>query len=231
MDILTLNLLDALLDAFSAAVCAALVWFMIKPYRFTGERRYVGLPLAFSFLTASYILGFVSYFESIPTVDVIRWLSLFSQSYAFAFLAVTYYFSNKQEEKIQLPLNIFYAAILSAIAISYIVIFVPPSFAWPDFKTGDDYMRAFNIICLSYVAVHTLRSHASKPDAKTIWIPLSYILFDFTQYSFLIWSLDSSFSAFVGAHFLRIAGLLIFLYVAYQTFYKSKEEYPKKVIE
>jgi hypothetical protein len=182
------------------------------------------LPIAFSLLAASYVLGIISYIESLPLADLIKWLALFSQSYAFAFLAVTYLFSKRRQEKTRLWFDIVSAAILAVFAICIIVVFVPPLLTWPDFKTGDDCMRVFNIICLSYVATHTLRSHASKPNPKTIWVPLSYLLLDFSQYSFLIWSLDASFSAFIGAHFLRIAGLLIFVFVAYEAFYKPANE-------
>jgi hypothetical protein len=99
------------------------------------------------------------------------------------------------------------------------------------FNTVDDYMRLFNIVCLSYIAIHILRRYVARSEAKTIWIPFSFLLLDFSQYSFLIWSLDASFSAFVGAHFLRSAGLLVFLIVAYQTFYTSSEAHPRKGIE
>ena len=71
----------------------------------------------------------------------------------------------------------------------------------------------------------------SQPDPKTIWIPISYLLLGFGQYSSLIWSLDSSFSAYVGAHLLRLSGLLVFLFVVYQSFYGTREVSPKEVIK
>ena len=110
-----------------------------------------------------------------------------------------------------------------AVVFSYLLVFEPPFFGLPTYKIVDEYFRIFNMICVSYIAIHTLWSHASNPDARTIWIPLSYLLLDFSQYSLFIWSLDSSFSAFVGAHFLRLGGLLVFLLVSYQTFYGSPE--------
>ena len=222
------NLTLSLLDAISALICFVLVWFMTKPYRFTGERQYIGLPLAFSFLGASFVMGLTMFVESTAFVNVMRWLQIFTQSYAFAFLAVTYYFSKRGKKATQLWLEVAFAAVLSVALISYAIIFVAPVYDLPHFNTVDDYITIFNIVCLSYIAIHTLRSHASKPDPKTIWIPFSFLLLDFSQYSFLIWSLDASFSAFLGAHFLRLAGLLVFLIVAYQTFYTSSEAYPRK---
>jgi hypothetical protein len=225
------NLTLSLLDAVSAVLCFVLVWFMTKPYRYTGERPYIGLPLAFSFLGVSFVMGLTMLVESTAFVDVMRWFQLFTQSYAFAFLAVTYYFSKRGKESTRLWLEIAFVAIFSVALVSYIIISVAPMYDLPHFDTVNDYLTIFNIATLSYIAIHTLRSHMSRPDAKTMWIPLSYILLDFSQYSLLIWSLDGSHAAFVGAHFLRITGLLVFLILTYLTFYRSIEGYPKKEIE
>jgi hypothetical protein len=223
------NIIWASIDAVSAAISFVLVWFMTKPYRYTGERKYIGLPFGFSFLGASYFIGLIGFFlESGSFLDVLRWVQLFTQSYAFVFLAVTYYFSKKEKDTTLSWFAIAFAAILLAAVVSYTVILVAPLYDLPHFDTVDDYMRIFNMVFLSYIAIHTLRSHATRPDAKTIWIPLSYLLFDFGQYSLLIWSLDGSFTAFVGAHFLRLVALLVFLFVAYQTFYASNEAYPRR---
>lgn len=211
-------------EVVSAILCFILIRFMMKPYQYTGESRYIGLPLGLAFLGISYILmGLALYFEASLFVEEIKWLQLFTQAYAFAFLAVTYYFSKKTHESTRLWGEITYAGLFFAVVVSYLIVFEPPMFGLPSYKTVDEYFRLFNIICLAYIAVHTLRSHAARPDSKTIWIPFSYLLLGFGQYSSLIWSLDSSFSAFVGAHFLRLAGLLVFLFVSYQTFYSSRE--------
>jgi hypothetical protein len=219
-------------EVVSAILCFVLLRFMIKPYRATGESRYIGLPLGFAFLGVSYVLmGVALYFESFPFVEEIKWLQLFTQAYAFAFLAATYYFSKKPPERTRLWWDLTYAGLVFAAVVSYLVVFEPPMFGLPSYKTVDEYFRLFNIICLAYISIHTLRSHASRPDPKTIWIPLSYLLLGFSQYSFLIWSLDSSFTAYVGAHILRISGLLVFLFVVYQAFYGTRETSPKEGIQ
>ena len=218
-------------EVVSALLCFVLLRFMIKPYRTTGEGRYLGLPLGFSFLGVSYIfMGFALYFESFIFVEEIKWFQLFTQAYAFAFLAATYYFSKKPPERTRLWWDITYAGLVFALVVSYLVVFEPPMFGLPSYKTVDEYFRLFNIICLAYISIHTLRSHASQPDPKTIWIPLSYLLLGFSQYSFLIWSLDSSFTAYVGAHFLRLSGLLILLFVVYQAFYGTRGAIQKEGI-
>jgi uncharacterized membrane protein len=226
------NLALILMEAVSAILCFVLLRFMIKPYRTTGEGRYLGLPLGFAFLGVSYIfMGFALYFESFIFVDDLKWLQLFTQAYAFAFLAATYYFSKKPSERTRLWWDITYAGLVFAAVVSYLIVFEPPAFGLPSYKTVDEYFRIFNIVCLAYISIHTLRSHVSQPDPKTIWIPISYLLLGFSQYSSLIWSLDSSFTAYVGAHFLRLSGLLIFLFVVYKAFYGTREASPKEVIK
>jgi hypothetical protein len=226
------NLALILMEVVSAIFCFVLLRFMIKPYRTTGEGRYLGLPLGFAFLGVSYVfMGFALYFESFRFVEELKWFQLFTQGYAFAFLAATYYFSKKPPERTRLWWDITYAGLVFAVVVSYLVVFEPPMFGLPSYKTVDEYFRLFNIICLAYISIHTLRSHTSRPDPKTIWIPLSYLLLGFSQYSFLIWSLDSSFSAYVGAHLLRLAGLLVFLFVVYQSFYGTREASPKEGIK
>jgi len=225
------NLVLILMEVVSAILCFVLLRFMMKPYRTTGEGRYLGLPLGFGFLGVSYIfMGFALYFESFSFVEEIKWLQLFTQAYAFAFLAATYHFSKKPSERTRLWWDITYAGLVFAVVVSYLVVFEPPMFGLPSYKTVDEYFRLFNIICLAYLSIHTLRSHVSQPDPKTIWIPISYLLLGFGQYSSLIWSLDSSFSAYVGAHLLRLSGLLVFLFVVYQSFYGTRATSPKGAI-
>jgi hypothetical protein len=223
------NLALTFIEVLSATICFVLLRFMIKPYRTTGEGRYLGLPLGFGFLGVSYILAGVSlYFESFLLVNDIKWFQLFTQAYAFAFLAATYYFSKKPAKNTRLWWNITYAALVFAALISYLVVVEPPMFGLPSYKTADEYFRLFNIICLTYISIHTIRSHVSKPDPETIWIPFGYLLLGFGQYSSLIWSIDPSFSAYAGAYVLRLAGLLVFLYVSFRTFYGSRRQLQKE---
>jgi len=202
---------------------------MLKPYRVTRETRYLGLPLGFAFLSLSYVLkASTSYIESIWFFSgEVEWLPLFAQTYAFSFLAVTYFFSNKPSKYSRLRWNLAYAGIALVAVISFLVVIEPLMFGLPSYYKAHQYFHAFNIVPLAYISIHTLRSHTLKPDPKTIWTPLSYLLIGFGQYSALIWSIDSSLTAYVGAEFLRLAGLLVLLFVSYQTFY-SAQKLPKE---
>ena len=217
-----------LAEIISAVLCFVLLKYMIRPYRVTHETRYLGFPLGFAFLGVSYLfLGLAYYCESFVFVEEIKWLQLFTQAYAFAFLAVTYFFSKSSKHK-NIRWNLTYAGLVFVAVSSYLIIFEPPMLDLPSYKTVDEYFKLFNILCLSYIFVHTLRGHLSKPDSKTFWIALSYLLLAFGQYSSLIWSLEAAFVANVGAHSFRIAGLLIFVFIVYQTFFSSKRTYPEE---
>lgn len=197
---------------------------MIKPYQCTGESRYIGLPLGFVFLGVSYVfMGAALSSDSFPFVQKMRWLQLLTQAYAFAFLAVTYYFS-KQTPKRSTHLwgQILFSILILGVIVSCLIVFVPPTFTLPSYKTTDKYFRGFNIIFALYLSISTLRTHASKPCPRTILAPIGYILLAFSQYSFLIWSLDLSESAFVGAYILRLTSLLVFLFISYKAFSAHK---------
>lgn len=214
------NVALILAEIVSATLSFVLVRFMIKPYQYTGESRYVGLPLGFTFLGISYIFMGLALSSNDPLfIEEMKWLQLFTQAYSFAFLATTYYFSKQTVERsVRLLWQIIFSALIVGVISSYLIVLVPPGFALPSYKTVDEYFRFFNMLFACYLAIHTFRRHALKPAPKTIWATFGYILLAFGQYSSLIWSLDSSFSAFVGAHIIRLAGLLVFLFVSYETF-------------
>lgn len=214
------NLILITLEGVSAAIAFVLVWFMIKPYQYTGNSEYLGLPLGFASLGVSYVfMGASLFFSNISTIEDIKWLQLFTGSYAFAFLTITYYFSGKTvRRKISVLMQIILSALVLGLAVSCLIVFVPPMLELPSYKTVDDYFRILNMILALGVVLHTLREHALKPEPKTILAPLAYALLAFSQYSFLIWSIDSSFSAFVGAHLMRLTGLLTFLFMSYRAF-------------
>ncbi len=213
-----------LMEGVSAVLALILVRFMIKPYRMTGDIRYLGVPLGFAFLAISYVfMGASLYFSDLMIVKNLQWLQLFTGAYAFIFLALTYYFSDKTYERRTYLLfqALFSLSLLVLFTMLLAVVLMPLPFVLQNYKKVDEYFRIFNMSLALYITLYTLRRHIRRPASETILAPLGYALLAFSQYSFLIWSLDSSFSAFVGAHILRLASLLVFLFMTYQTFYGS----------
>jgi len=165
-------------------------------------------------------MGTSLFFSDYLNVERMQWLQLFIEAYAFIFLAMTYYFSaKKHERKKDLLIQVLVSLIFLMLIISLTVVFIPPPFTLPNYKIVDEHFRIFNMSIAIYVTLYTLRRHVRKPDSKTMLAPLGYALLAFSQYSFLIWSLDSTFSAFVGAHIIRVAGLLVFLFISYKTYF------------
>jgi len=208
----------------SAILCFILVRFMIKPYRLTGEGRYLGLPIAFGLLGASYLFSSIIYAELPFFRQDFLWFQLVARTFAFMFLAATYYFSKKPSETSRLLWNVTSSLIMVAIVTSVVAVIFMPQFNFDSYRTASQYVRIFIIICLVYVIIHVLRSHMAKPDPTTLLIPLGYVLFAISQYSLIIWAVDESMFAFWGALGLRWGGLAILLFVTYLSFYRSQKK-------
>ena len=211
-------------EVASAILCFILVWFMIKPYSFTRESRYVGLPLAFGLLGSSYLFSAVTYAQPSFFPEVVLWFQLVARTFAFVFLAATYYFSKEPSKPSKLLLKITLSAIVVVVIALFLFVFFTPKFDFQNYRTASTYVRIFIMICLTYITIHVLRRHMQKPEPTTLLIPLGYILLGISQYSLLIWAADQSMFAFWGALVLRGGGLAIFLFVAYLTFYRSHKK-------
>jgi hypothetical protein len=211
----------------SAILVFIIAWFMIKPYRFTREGRYAGLPLAFILLGSSYLFSAITYAGVVSFTDDLLWFQLIARTFAFMFLAMTYYLSKKSSKTGQLLWNLTFSVAMVAIVASILGIIFWSQFNFENYRVASGYVRIFIIICLGYIIIHVLRSHIAKPDPTTLLIPLGYILFAISQYSLIIWAVDQSMLAWWGALALRWGGLAIFLYVAYLTFYGSQKRVNK----
>lgn len=211
-------------EVISAILCFILVWFMMKPYRFTRKGRYVGLPLAFGFLGASYLFSAITYaLPSFFHCDML-WFQLVARTFAFVFLSATYYFSKKQSETSQFLWNVTFSVIIVAIIMSIMAVIFMPQLNFENYRVASSFARIFIIISLTYVIIRSLRSHIAKPDSTTLMTPLGYILLAISQYSLIIWAAEASMIAFWAALALRWGGLAIFLFVAYVTFYGSRKK-------
>ena len=212
-----------IIEIVTTFLCLILVWFMIKPYKLTREGSYLGLPLGFGFLGLSFAFAALVY-SPLNLDNRFLFLPQLTRSFAFVFLATTYFFANKKSKKSQLLGEISISLLTLALTILLILAFVAPKFAYQGYLQANIYLRFLNIVVLAYIAIYTLRSHIRNPDPTTIWIPFGFIFLAISQYSLLFWYIDSSFSAWVGALVVRYVGLTIFLFVAYKTFYSSAKK-------
>ncbi len=207
-----------IIEPASAIICFILVWFMIKPYRLTGENSFLGLPLGFGIMGISHVIA-----ASVAFYQGLEWFMLLFRTFSFAFLATTYFFSTKSLKKTQYIWNITISALIVVLITLSLLIFVAPQAIWQSYSITQIYCRIFIEIFLCYIIIYTMRNHVKKPNPMTLWIPFGYIFFALSQYSFLFYYTDSSVAAFWGAVAFRFAGLLVFLMVSYRTFYSPKE--------
>ena len=203
-------------EVAATILCFVIVRFMVKPYKLTREGTYLGLPLGFAFLGISNAFAALAY-SPLGFSPKLMWLPLIARTFAFVFLATTYLFSNMKSRSSKLLGETTISLLIIALAISFLLAFVAPQFAFEGYSQANVYLRIFNVICLAYIAIFTLRSHVKNPDPTTIWIPFGFIFLAISQYSLLFWYIDSSFSAFVGSLVASFVGLAIFLFVSYRT--------------
>jgi hypothetical protein len=210
-------------EVTSTILCVILVRFMIKPYEVTRESRYLGLPLGFGFLGATYAFSAFLYFQPYFFGRQTLYLQLVVRAFAFMFLTMTYYFSRKKAENSRFLWNTTLAILIVGLITALLLLVSLPADILPSYQLASVCIRVFNLSCIVYICAHTLRSHIEAPDPETIWIPLAYILLGISQYSLLIWIIDNSIFAFFAALAIRWAGLAIFLIVSYRAFYSTKK--------
>jgi len=198
---------------------------LIKPYNVTRETRYLGLPLGFGFLGASYLLSALAHATPTFSINTLAWFQLLARPFAFLFLAFTYFFS-KKSSKNQLWWDATLSVLIVILTSAFMLLLFAPQSSISNYRILSIYARAFDLASLSYIIVHTLRSHLETQNSKIILTPVGYIFLAIGQYSILIWTIDSYFNsssfAFYAGLVLRWIGLVLFLVIAYRTFYGSK---------
>ena len=214
-------------EVTSAILCFILVWFMMKPYGFTKKEKYISLPLAFGLLGASYLFSAITYADVIPNKGSILWLQLVVRTFAFVFLATTYYFSKKADETAHIVWTITISFILVTVVASFMAIIFAPHLSFENYRTASAYVRIFILISLVYVIIQAFKNHmANLKQVSTIVTPLGYILLAISQYSLIIWAADESMIAWWTALGLRMGALAIFLFITYTAFYRSQKKEP-----
>jgi hypothetical protein len=202
----------------STVLALVLVYFFFKAYRLTHSSYLLGLPVGFSFLAFSYIfLGMSLLYENdVAVSESFLWLRLVTQSFGFAFVAFTYYFSSKTERATK-----FFWGIVSFASGIYILLFLgtlivaPPFLKLSSVNVVDECFRVANLVFLGYVICHLVK-HFEPPHGTIsglIWAPLAFSLLWLVQYSLLIWGIDGSQTAFVFAYIARLASLTLFIYI------------------
>jgi len=210
-----------MIEVVSAIACLFLVRFMVKPFRLTGETRYLGLPLGFGLLGISYAVSALT-ISGLLDFPFRWWFQLFTRAFAFLFLATTYYFSNVNWKR-NLFLKEYLGILIAILPILITLTIISPQTLGPNYLFSQIYVRIFNLMCLTFITIHILKMQIEQPDPTTL-IVFGYIFLGIAQYLQIIWVVDKSFLAFRTGLVLRLVGLMIFLFVSYKIYYKTKRE-------
>ena len=217
------EVVDFGIEVASAVLCFALVKFMFKPYALTKEGRYLGLPVGFAFLGISEAMLAIGILQ--PAGEL-RLISLLTRTFAYVFMAATYYFSKEPAKKSRLLWSITFGLIIVSLTTLAVLMVRGLEFGFNLNPSLSIFLRLLALFCISYMCVRTLRSHLQALEPSTLWIPIGFIFLGISQYSLIIWAADANFSqgyAFVGGLIARFVGLGIFVAVAYSSFYKTKK--------
>jgi uncharacterized membrane-anchored protein len=98
---------------------------MIKPYQITAETRYLGLPLGFGFLGATYIVSAIAYYTPDIFGTNTLYLQLIARTFAFLFIAITYYFSKKPAKNSRQLWKITLTLLTALLITSLLIVAVP----------------------------------------------------------------------------------------------------------
>ncbi|MCW4029554.1 MAG: hypothetical protein NWE92_07905 [Candidatus Bathyarchaeota archaeon] len=216
-----------IVEIVSVIIYFILLYYMIKPYKLTKETRYLGLPLGFFFLGVSEI---ILASQIIYPITQLNGLSVTIRAFAFVFIALTYYFSNKPSKDSQL----IWSATLSVTILSFtlvcLVLFVAPALNLLVPVSFSIFLRVLSLFCLAYICIHILRSQLDKTVPMTFWIPLGFFFLLISEYSQLIRMVDQNYAyglAFVGGLVFRFLAFAVFLYVVTKNFIRpAKTENP-----
>jgi hypothetical protein len=210
------------IHACAIALCFVLVYFMVKPYRVTGESRYLGLPLGFGFLGLSHFLSAYTFFAPTDFHDAVVWLQLAARPFAFAFLALSYYFAKKPSQNSRVWLNLTLSILTVALMVMFVGVAISPQ-STIAYLQQDMYFRIFNVVCLSFISIHTLRISLKKNEPATGSTAFGYIQLALSQFLLIFWAVYLNLSVFWVAMLLLLSGLTTLVVVSYRAFHRSRK--------
>lgn len=206
----------------SIGLALVLVYFLLKICRFTRSPSLLGLPIGFSHLALSYtfLALYLLCEENAVFSDSMLWLRLITQSFGFAFIAFSYYFSAKTDKPARYLLMMASVASVLSIIVFFVALLLTPSpLVLPLVGVAGNYSRVLNLAFLGYVIYHifaSLRSRA-RESSDLVSAPIAFSVLWLAQYSLFIWGVDGSMTAFTLAHVARLASLILFIRVYYSS--------------
>lgn len=209
------------IHAAAIALCLVLVYFMSKPYKVMGESRYLGLPLGFGFLGLSHFFSAYTFFAPPTLHDPVVWLQFTARSFAFAFLALSYYFAKKPSQNSRVWWNLTLSILTVALMATFVGVAISPQ-STTAYLQQDMYFRIFNVVCLGFISIHTLRIFIKKKEVATGSTAFGYIQLALSQFLLIFWVAYLNQTVFWIAMLLLLSGLTTLVLVSYRAFNRSR---------
>lgn len=211
-------------EFISAGLALFLFWAFFKAYRLKQSVFLMGVPVGFLLLSFSYfLLGmFFLYENNVSFSQLFMWLRLVTQSYGFAFVAFSYYFSSRAERAGFISNFFALISILSGVTILSIflaLVATPLPIKLLSYDTVQVYFSIANLIFLGYIVLNLVKrlqfSHETTQGSS--WVPAAFFLFWLGKFSLLIWAIEGSQTAFVFSHVCRFVALTLFIYIYFSS--------------
>lgn len=208
---------------FSCAVIAAILALLIVLYFYRFYKLYKltymhGIIASFSIISFAQLMLAVNVWIGFDSEisNLLGWFKILSYSYGFSFLALSYYYKNREEESTPLLLRIGVLSVIPMMIMLALAVFATSAFdLLPHYKL-EAYFRMFNLLMLGYVFKSTLSSIVEQGRKEFMYIPAAYALLWLGQYSALIYDLDGNLSNFIAYNITKVIGLALFVGVLYQ---------------
>lgn len=204
-------------EVIASVLALVAAFYFYRFYRKTGVVYLLGFVIGFSFITfAEVLLAMDVWLEFMPEIfNLFFWLRLLSLSYGFSFLALSYYYKRREDDR-NLVVKIASLSVIPVMVMIAVIVLTPPPFDFPPYNQADQYFRVFNMIILAYIFKSTLGSIVEQGRKEFAYIPAAYAVLWLGQFSALIYSLDGGVSAFIAQHVAKVIALSLFVGVLSQ---------------
>jgi hypothetical protein len=199
-------------------VCSSVVaYFSARYVRTAREAHLAALAVGFGFLAASEILDAyqLAYSYGSQYNVQLQWLVLFTETYAYAFMAWAYYAEGLVRAQRYRRIEAWGTPLLLVLAtITVLSILSPASLALPSSSSVNEYFSTVSLVFLVFIMAKASRRFIATRQSYDLLFPVGMGILAVSQYTFLIFrieEMDETLEYFAFAT--RLAGLLLLLLV------------------
>jgi hypothetical protein len=205
-------------EAIAAILALVVAFHFYRFYKVSGFVYLLGLAVGFLAIAFAEIMLAVGVWlePNLEIYNMLFWLRLLSLSYGFSFVAMSYHYKHRDEDRTPWIMRVIAISVIPIVIVTTLVILTPPAFDFPAYNRLDEYFGVLNLVMLGYVFKSSLDSIVTQGRKEFIYIPAAFAILWLGQYSALIFDLDRNVSSFVAEHIAKILGLALFVGVLAQ---------------